>query len=144
MIEKDTVRLLRECDAGIKMGLKAIDEVMNYAESEELKRSLDQCRDKHERLKKEIRELLDKYQDEGKEPGAVAKSMSWMKTEVKLAVNQSDGTIADLITDGCNMGIKSLSRYLNRFKAADEESKDITKRLIKQEEELAVSMRGYL
>ncbi|MBS1412341.1 MAG: hypothetical protein HPZ00_03400 [Christensenellaceae bacterium] len=144
MIEKDTVRLLRECDAGIKMGLKAIDEVMNYAESEELKRSLDQCRDKHERLKKEIRELLDKYQDEGKEPGAVAKSMSWMKTEVKLAVNQSDGTIADLITDGCNMGIKSLSRYLNQFKAADEESKDITKRLIKQEEELAVSMRGYL
>ena len=142
MIEKDTVRLLRECDAGIKMGLKAIDE--NYAESEELKRSLDQCRDKHERLKKEIRELLDKYQDEGKEPGAVAKSMSWMKTEVKLAVNQSDGTIADLITDGCNMGIKSLSRYLNQFKAADEESKDITKRLIKQEEELAVSMRGYL
>ena len=121
-----------------------IDEVMNYAESEELKRSLDQCRDKHERLKKEIRELLDKYQDEGKEPGAVAKSMSWMKTEVKLAVNQSDGTIADLITDGCNMGIKSLSRYLNQFKAADEESKDITKRLIKQEEELAVSMRGYL
>ena len=117
---------------------------MNYAESEELKRSLDQCRDKHERLKKEIRELLDKYQDEGKEPGAVAKSMSWMKTEVKLAVNQSDGTIADLITDGCNMGIKSLSRYLNQFKAADEESKDITKRLIKQEEELAVSMRGYL
>ena len=144
MIEKDTVRLLRECDAGIKMGLKAIDEVMNYAESEELKRSLDQCRDKHERLKKEIRKLLDKYQDEGKEPGAVAKSMSWMKTEVKLAVNQSDGTIADLITDGCNMGIKSLSRYLNQFKAADEESKDITKRLIKQEEELAVSMRGYL
>lgn len=144
MIEKDTVRLLRECDAGIKMGLKAIDEVMNYAESEELKCSLDQCRDKHERLKKEIRELLDKYQDEGKEPGAVAKSMSWMKTEVKLAVNQSDGTIADLITDGCNMGIKSLSRYLNQFKAADEESKDITKRLIKQEEELAVSMRGYL
>ena len=144
MIEKDTVRLLRECDAGIKMGLKAIDEVMNYAESEELKRSLDQCRDKHERLKKEIRELLDKYQDEGKEPGAVAKSMSWMKTEVKLAVNQSDGPIADLITDGCKMGIKSLSRYLNQFKAADEESKDITKRLIKQEEELAVSMRGYL
>ena len=137
MIEKDTVRLLRECDAGIKMGLKSIDEFMNYAESEELKRSLDQCRDKHERLKKEIRELLDKYQDEGKEPGAVAKSMSWMKTEVKLAVNQSDGTIADLITDGCNMGIKSLSRYLNQFKAADEESKDITKRLIKQEEELA-------
>lgn len=57
----------------LKWGLKAIDRGYDYAESEELKRSLDQCRDKHERLKKEIRELLDKYQDEGKEPGAVAK-----------------------------------------------------------------------
>ena len=88
--------------------------------------------------------MLDRYEDEGKEPNPVAKSMSWMKTGVKLAVNQSDATIADLITDGCNMGVKSLNRYLNQFKAASEEAKDITKRLIKQEEELCADMRGYL
>ena len=144
MIEKDTIRLLRECDAGIKMGVSAIDEVMDYASSEDLKKRLVQCRAKHEQLKQEIRSLLDRYEDEGKEPNPVAKSMSWMKTGVKLAVNQSDATIADLITDGCNMGVKSLNRYLNQFKAASEEAKDITKRLIKQEEELCADMRGYL
>ena len=144
MIEKDTIRLLRECDAGIKMGVRAIDEVMDYASSEDLKKRLVQCRAKHEQLKREIRSLLDRYEDEGKEPNPVAKSMSWMKTGVKLAVNQSDATIADLITDGCNMGVKSLNRYLNQFKAASEEAKDITKRLIKQEEELCADMRGYL
>lgn len=144
MIEKDTIRLLRECDAGIKMGVSAIDEVMDYANSEDLKKRLVQCRAKHEQLKREIRSLLDRYEDEGKEPNPVAKSMSWVKTGVKLAVNQSDATIADLITDGCNMGVKSLNRYLNQFKAASEEAKDITKRLIKQEEELCADMRGYL
>ena len=144
MIEKDTIRLLRECDAGIKMGVSAIDEVMDYASSEDLKKRLVQCRAKHEQLKREIRSLLDRYEDEGKEPNPVAKSMSWMKTGVKLAVNQSDATIADLITDGCNMGVKSLNRYLNQFKAASEEAKDITKRLINQEEELCADMRGYL
>ena len=144
MIEKDTIRLLRECDAGIKMGVSAIDEVMDYASSEDLKKRLVQCRAKHEQLKREIRSLLDRYEDEGNEPNPVAKSMSWMKTGVKLAVNQSDATIADLITDGCNMGVKSLNRYLNQFKAASEEAKDITKRLIKQEEELCADMRGYL
>ena len=144
MIEKDTIRLLRECDAGIKMGVSAIDEVMDYASSEDLKKRLVQCRAKHEQLKREIWSLLDRYEDEGKEPNPVAKSMSWMKTGVKLAVNQSDATIADLITDGCNMGVKSLNRYLNQFKAASEEAKDITKRLIKQEEELCADMRGYL
>ena len=50
MIEKDTIRLLRECDAGIKMGVSAIDEVMDYASSEDLKKRLVQCRAKHDNL----------------------------------------------------------------------------------------------
>ena len=29
MIEKDTVRLLRECDAGVKMGVSSIDDVVS-------------------------------------------------------------------------------------------------------------------
>ncbi len=144
MVERDTIRLLRECDAGIKMGISAIDEVMDCVSADNLKKCLNDCRSEHEKLKKEIRALLDKYQDEGKEPNPIAKGMSWMKTGVRMAVDQSDSAIADLLTDGCNMGVKSLSRYLNQYKAADEVSKDITKRLIKLEEELAVNMRGFL
>ena len=72
------------------------------------------------------------------------KGMSWMKTNVKLAMDESDATIADLITDGCNMGVKSLSRYLNQYQAADEETKHIAKKLIKQEEELSIHMRSFL
>lgn len=67
-----------------------------------------------------------------------------MKTNVKLAMNESDHVIADLITDGCNMGVKSLSRYLNQYKAADEASKEIAKKLIHMEAQLAVDIRGYL
>jgi hypothetical protein len=74
----------------------------------------------------------------------MAQGMSWMKTNVKLAMDESDATIADLITDGCNMGVKSLSRYLNQYQAADEETKDIAKKLIKQEEELSIHMRSFL
>ena len=54
--------------------------------------------------------------------------MSWIKTNVKLVMDESDETIADLITDGCNMGVKSLNEYLNQYKAADEKTKDIAKR----------------
>jgi hypothetical protein len=74
----------------------------------------------------------------------MAKGMSWMKTNVKLGLKESDKTIADLITDGCNMGVKSLNRYLNQYEAADERSKDITKRLINLEEQLAVDIRQFL
>ena len=67
-----------------------------------------------------------------------------MKTNFKLGVEESDNTIADLMTDGCNMGVKSLNKYLNEYEAADEVSKDITKRLINLEERLAIDIRKYL
>ncbi len=140
----DTVKLLRECDAGVKMGVASIKEVQGYVRSSEFRRSLERCRASHEELGNEVQEMLERRHDDGKEPGSVAKGMSWMKTNVMLAMNDSDSTIADLITDGCNMGVKSLSRYLNQYKAADENSKDIAKRLIRQEQKLADSMRAYL
>jgi len=144
MVEQDTVRLLRECDAGVKMGTSSIKDVKDYVKSEELKKRLLDCKDEHEQLNTEIQELLDKYKDEGKDPNPIAKGMSWVKTNVKLAMHESDHTIADLMTDGCNMGVKSLNKYLNQYKAADEVSKDIAKRLINLEEKLAVDIRKFL
>lgn len=144
MVEQDTIRLLRECDAGVKMGVEAIDEVMEYTRSDKLKKRLSECRAEHEKLDSEIQELLHKYKDDGKEPNPVAKGMSWIKTNMKMAMDDSDETIADLMTDGCNMGVKSLNRYLNEYKAADEVSKDITKRLINLEERIAVDIRSFL
>ena len=144
MIEQDTIKLLRECDAGIKMGVSAIDEVLEYVKSERLGKYLTDSKSEHVRLDSKLQELLDKYKDDGKEPTPIAKGMSWMKTNIMLSMKESDSTIADLITDGCNMGVKSLSKYLNEYAAADEESKDICKKLIKLEEELSVQMRDFL
>lgn len=144
MIEQDTVKLLRECNAGIKMGVQAIDELLPKAEEEGLREVLSKSKKEHEKLGDQTHQRLNDYHDEGKEPHPVAKGMSWMKTNMKMAMEQSDHVIADLITDGCNMGVKSLSRYLNQYAAADEESKDIAKKLIRMEEDLAVKMRDYL
>ncbi len=144
MIEQDTIKLLRECDAGVKMGISSIEDVIDYVKNEDLKGKLAKCKREHDKLDKEIQSLLDDYHDDGKEPAAMAKGMSWMKTNIKLAMNESDATVADLMTDGCNMGVKSLNKYLNKYEAADEISKDITKRLINLEEKLAIDMRMYL
>lgn len=144
MIERDTVKLLRECDAGVKMGVASIEDVLPHVQSEKLSKCLTRCKDEHNRLGDEIRQKLDDYYDDGKNPNPIAKSMSWMKTNMKLTLDDSDKTVADLMTDGCNMGVKSLNRYLNQYKAADEHTKDITKRLINLEQQLTLDIRGYL
>ena len=144
MVEQDTIKLLRECDAGVKMGTASIDDVLDHVKGDAFRKRLTVCKREHNQLQDEIQRLLDKYQDEGKNPNPMAKSMSFMKTAMKLSVDDTDATIADLMTDGCNMGVKSLNRYLNQYKAADEVSKDIAKRLINLEEKLAVDIRQYL
>ncbi len=144
MIEADTIKLLRECDAGIKMGVTSIDDVLDHVHSETFQNLLTKCKKEHESLQLEVQGLLQQYQDDGKDPNPMAKSMSWMKTNLKLGMDESDQTVADLMTDGCNMGVKSLNRYLNQYAAASEVSKDITKRLIHLEAQLAVDIRPFL
>lgn len=144
MIEPDTIKLLRECDAGIRMGIDSIEEVLDEVTGEGLRKCLTDCKEEHEKLKSEIQQLLNQYQDEGKEPGTMAKGMSWMKTNMKLAMDHRDETIADLMTDGCNMGVKSLHKYLNQYKAASEQAKNTTKRLINLEEKLTADLHPFL
>ena len=144
MIEQDTIKLLRECDAGIKMGVSSIEDVLPYVDSAKLEKLLTKCKEEHAKLDSELQEQLDKFGDDGKEPNPMAKGMSWLKTNVMLAMKESDHTIADLMTDGCDRGVKSLSRYLNEYAAADEYSKDIAKKLIALESRLAEDLREFL
>ncbi|MBQ8697218.1 MAG: hypothetical protein IJ519_05805 [Clostridia bacterium] len=140
----DTVRLLRECSSGVKMGITAIDDVIEKVKSDDLFLLLKDSRNEHDKLESEIKTLLDHMGDDDKEPHPIAKSMARIKCGAMLSIEESDRQIADVITDGCNMGVKSLHRYLNEYKGADEQSKQIARRLVNIEERLTLDMRNYL
>lgn len=144
MIEEDTVNLLKECNAGIKMGVSSIDEVLPRVKDKKLRETLEQCRRKHGELGDDTHALLNEYGDSGKDPHPMAKAMSWVKTNVMLSMEETDENVAGLMTDGCNMGVKSLHKYLNQYQAADERSKSIAKRLIGLEQALVSDMQSFL
>ena len=144
MENKDTIHLLKECDAGTKMGVTSIDDVLDVVKDEKLRELLIESKDHHSKLGNDLHSLLIEYDCEEKDPNPIAKGMSWLKTNMKITMDSSDSTIADLITDGCDMGTKSLYRYLNQYKAADKKAKDVCKRLISIEEELREKLRIYL
>ncbi len=144
MVENDTVKLLRECDSGVKMAVSSFDDVIGRIESPKLREMLDKSKEQHSALGGRIAKALLDVSDSGKDPNPMAKGMSWIKTNMKMAMDNSDKTVADLMTDGCDMGVKSLSRYLNQYSAADENSKEITKELIKIELDLLTGLREFL
>lgn len=144
MENQDTIHLLKECDSGTKMAVSAIDEVIDHVHATELKQLLQESKDHHEKLGNDLHSLLLQHHSEEKDPNPVAKGMSWMKTNWKMGMDGSDSTIADLITDGCNMGTKSLHKYLHQYPAADHSATDICHRLIKIEDDLCMELRNYL
>ena len=145
MEDRDTIKLLKECDAGSKMAVSSLDHVMDRIENENLLKLLNETKDHHAKLGNEIHSLLMEYGSEEKEPNPMAKGMSKMKTGMMMNMkDDADQTAADLITDGCNMGIKSLYKYMNQYPGANAKVKELCKRLIGIEDQLRKELRAYL
>ena len=143
-MDNDTGKLLRECNAGIKMGEDAIKRVLPHAKDDGLRRTLEVCKNTHASLGDETHKMLLDRGEDTKDPHPVIRAMSDAKICTKMMMNSSDESIADVMTDGCNMGIKSLHKYMNKYDGADIKAKELTKRLIASEEYLEVKLRDYL
>ncbi len=143
-MKNDTILLLKECDSGVKMGINAFNEVIDEIQNHNIIDIIRESKTEHTELGNEVRKLLHKYGEETPDPSPIARGMSHLMTEMKLAIDSRDSKICDIITDGCNMGIKSLNRYLNQYKAADSESREITQKLIELEEKLNHRLYPFL
>ena len=143
-MNNDTINLLTECNSGIKMGESAIKQVLPHAKDKELRHILEVTKNTHATLGDEIHKMMLESGSSPKDNHPIARAMSGMKIGATMMVKASDKSIADLMTDGCDMGIKSLSGFLNQYKNASDEAKTIAKRLIASEEFLEGKLRSYL
>ena len=87
MKNQNTIELLKECDAGTKMAVASIDEVLDFVHDDNLKNLLTESKEHHETLGNELHSLLSEYNSSDKEPNPIAKGMSWMKANMKLSMD---------------------------------------------------------
>lgn len=143
-MNEDTINLLKECNAGCKSGTNSMEQVMPFIENKKLKSVIDEYNDRHIKLGDECHQLLNEYHEDEKDPKVSAKAFSWISTEMKLMMNNNTHTIADIMIDGCNMGIKSVSEYINKYNTASADSMDLAKKLVRTEQEFMNDLLGYL
>ncbi|MBQ8027951.1 MAG: hypothetical protein IJ262_10530 [Clostridia bacterium] len=141
---EDSIHLLKECDSGTKTAVNSIREVLDNVKSEKLLDILTASLQAHEALGDEANELLEKEGESGKEPNPMARAMSWLKINTHLMGDNSDQTIAHLMTDGCNMGIKQISIYKNKYPTADKAAERLADRLIKEEQKLIKDLMEFM
>lgn len=140
----DTAYLLKECNAGCRMATSAMEQVMPHVDDKGLCDLLQKYDQKHRDIKEDCHSLLCKMGEDKKEPHPLARAFAWMETEMKLTIRDDNSAVAGLMMDGCSMGIKSLSRYLNQYPQASEESRELARKLIRMEEDFLLELGPYV
>ena len=140
----DTTYLLKECNAGCRMATNSLEQVIPHVEDQKLCDLLHKYDLKHREIKEGCDVLLGKIGEEKNEPHPLARAFAWMGTEMKLSFRDDGSAVAGMMMDGCSMGIKSLSRYLNQYSEASQESRDLARKLIRMEEDFLVELGHYI
>ncbi len=145
-MREDTISLLKECNSGITMGMSSINNVLPYVKNPDMKSALIACKEQHAKLGEKTHRALSMYEESRNPPHKMAKMMADLKVkaQIMMTMDSKDRQIAGVMTDGCNMGIKSIYKYLNKYEGASNDSKDIANSLISSEQELRQELRQYL
>ena len=144
MDNKQTIELLRSCDAGLKTAVNCMEELVDRAKAPELEELLTDYLEQNERLGNEVHSALQRAGGREKDPSTMARMMAWGKINMMYALHPSDETVADLTSEGCAMGIKSVSHSRNRCAQADEEAQKLAGRVVECEQALLEKLNPFL
>ena len=131
-MDTSTYEILKECNSGCRMAVNSIEQLVVYLKNQELQ------------------ELFSKYKEdygeteEEKISEKAAETFAWISAEVKMMFNDDTSKIAEMMIDGANMGIKSITEKLNRYSEAEKESISLAKKFEKTCEKLIQDMKKYL
>lgn len=140
----DTIHLLKECDSGTKTAVNSIRQVLDSVKDPQLLSLLSDSLKAHEAIGDELHSRLSELGEKGKDPSGAARISAWAKINLSLLGDDSDKTVASLMTDGCNMGVKQLGIYKSKYPTADKDAQKTAEKLIQEETTLCEKLRQYL
>ncbi len=143
-MNEHSIKLLEACSSGSKMALNSLNQLHEYTIDDDLKSVLDTYKRMHEELQDRTMVLLMEVGRCEKEPSLMASTFSYMTAEMKLLIKDDNHQIAKLLMDGCNMGIQSISTYVNDYPDASKEIKDIAEDLVKMEEDFMRDLKTFI
>lgn len=137
-------RLLRKACQGTKYATETISIALNYVKGRELREILNRYNKRHEALKKDIIAALgSRGEGEYAHPSMPAE-MAKMHMNISLSISNKDYRIAELMVNGCHMGIKTLWKDKNKCESDCPEAKRLTDELIRIEADMTEELLPYL
>lgn len=140
----ESIALLKECNSGCKSATNSMEQIIPDIKDEKLRKMVEDYNKKHIKLGDECHVVLKDNGMMEQDPNKISKAMAKVSIEFKLAIDSTTDKIADMLVDGCTMGIKSLSKYINQNKGAESKVKDLAFELISIEQDFMNELLAYL
>ncbi len=143
-MNNDSINLLKECDAGCKNATNSMEQVLGFMQDSKLKDVINDYNKQHIEIGNQCHNLLNKYGSNEKDPQPMARAMTFITTEVKMMSGNTTQKAAEIMMDGCSMGIKTVSGYINKYSGANSESVRMANKIVKLEQDFIEDLRGFL
>lgn len=144
VLNGDTIDLLQECVVGCRMATESMERIMRYVNNPDLAAIIMKYNEDHIKLGEDIHEILNRSGEQTKEPNPFAAMGAWMESKLKMEMKGDSHEAASLLTDGCNMGIKTLNEQKNKYTDADNTSMAFCDKIIKLEKQFADELQSFL
>ena len=129
-MQKDTEQLLRETNYGAKLALMNMKHIMDEAEEGELMKVIVHAIEEHEKVEQKTANAMNEHGYEEKAVSAMMHAFSDVTTELKMLWRDDSAKIAEMLVDGCNMGIKNISQTMNQCENASKEAKALISEIV--------------
>lgn len=143
-MNSDTIALLKECDAGCKMAADSLLQVRSYAEDGRLIAIIDKYLKRHRDFGNKCHRMLSQERETTQDPPKMASAFARISTDMKLMMEKDSHKIAEILIDGCNMGVKSVTENINKYNKADGESVSLARELVEVEQKLSQDLLQFL
>ncbi len=127
-----------------QMGVITIDQLINIVEDEEFKAHLSAQLEEYRSIFSEARELLNKNGYEEKGISTCSKIKTYISVRIQTAGDATPSHVSEMLILGSNMGIIDAVKNLKTYVDAEEDIRNLMKRLLAFEEENVQQLKDFL
>ena len=139
----ETVKLLQCVYENAAMGKDAVKHLLAAAEDREMEQLLIRHLDGYSAVSAEARRAIEQRGRQAEKIGPAAKLSSRMTIGLRLLRDRSASHMAQMLAQGCTMGMKQLSGQMKALPAAAPGAKRLGRRLLAMEREQREQWRAY-
>ena len=143
----ENIELLEFIYKNSEMGVFTINELLKDLEEKDnkIKGLAKEELDKYEEFKEESSELITKYDYDVKKNKLTSKIMSSMGISKEVKSDNSDASIAHMLTEGITMGIVDMETKIDNYKdSAEKDIVKLAKKFLKFQQEELENLKEYM